>query len=190
MARPVLFVIVAPSGAGKTTLIARIRRRFPDLRYSISCTTRRPRPGEEHGKDYYFMEEREFRDRIAANGFLEWKEVHGNLYGTPRGPVDRAMEEGAGMILDIDVAGALEVFERFSDAVGIFIRPPDLEVLEQRLRGRGTDSEEAIGIRLRRAAEELQETQRFTYVLVNDDLDEAESELAGIIAKERRAPGE
>jgi len=184
MARGVLFVISAPSGAGKSTIIDRIRPMFPDMLYSISCTTRAPRNGEQDGVHYFFVEENRFRRMIADSEFLEWKEVHANLYGTPAWPVRNALEAGRRMVLDIDVKGAREVFEKVADSVGIFINAPSMEVLEQRLRLRGTDSDESIRIRLANAVQEMEMGRDFRYQIVNDDLDAAVEELASIIKRE------
>jgi guanylate kinase len=187
MKKGLLFVISAPSGAGKSTLIERIRPLFPDMLYSVSCTTRVPRPGEVEGVHYYFVDKRRFRSMVDADEFLEWKEVHGNLYGTPTGPVMKAIESGRSMLLDIDVQGAAEVFRRFKDAVGIFIAAPSQEVLEQRLRSRGTDSEESIHTRLGNALGEMTQAHLFRFRIVNDDLDRAATEMAGVIAGESSA---
>jgi guanylate kinase len=182
MAKGILFVIVAPSGAGKSTLINKIRERFPDLTYSISCATRAPRRGEVDGKHYYFVSRETFENMIARDEFLEWKEVHGNLYGTPAGPVLKALARGERMILDIDVEGAREVLQKIPEAVGIFIRPPNMATLEKRLRGRGTDSEEVIRVRLHNAVGEMAAEEDFEHRLVNDELDRAVEELASIIS--------
>jgi guanylate kinase len=179
-----LFVISAPSGAGKSTLISKIRPMFPNMLYSISCTTRIPRRGETDAVDYYFISREKFEDMVGQDDFLEWKEVHGNLYGTPAGPVRQAISQGRRMILDIDVQGAQEVFAKIPDAAGIFISAVNLEVLERRLRMRGTDSEESIRTRLLNAEEEMKMVGMFKYHVVNDDLGKAVSELADIIRKE------
>jgi len=179
-----LFVISAPSGAGKSTLIARIRQIFPDMRYSISCTSRPPRKGEAEGVDYYFTRTDKFRMMIQRGEFLEWKEVHGNMYGTPAAPVNECLASARRMILDIDVEGAKEVFKKVPGAVGIFITAPSVGVLEQRLRLRGTDSEESIRTRMVNAAREMEQTGMFKYQIINDDLEKAAEELAGIISKE------
>lgn len=184
MASSVLFVISAPSGGGKTTLIARLRVLFPDMAYSVSCTTRRPRGGEVDGEDYYFLDTDRFRRMIDQGEFLEWKEVHGNLYGSPAGPVRRCLESGRAMIMDIDVEGAKEVFREMPQAVGIFITPPDMNVLEERLRGRGTDSEEVITRRIENAKDELAAADLFKYQVVNRDLEETVERLAAIIRNE------
>jgi guanylate kinase len=186
MGKGLLFVVSAPSGAGKSTLIERIRPLFPDMLYSVSCTTRPARTGEIEGVHYSFLAIERFRGMIRENRFLEWKEVHGNLYGTPADPVKQAIANGRRMILDIDVEGAAEVFKNFPDAVGIFICAPSPEVLAQRLRTRGTDSSESIDIRLRNACKEMERAGMFRHVVVNDDLDVATQRIAAIIDQESR----
>ena len=184
MKKGTLFVISAPSGAGKSTLIKIIRHRFPDMLYSVSCATRAMRKGEIEGKDYYFVTKDKFQKMIEAGEFIEWKPVHGNMYGTPAGPVRKALETGKNMILDIDVEGAKEVFRAFPDAVGIFINAPDMLTLERRLRTRGTDSEESIAIRLANARRETETASIFRYQIVNDNLEKAVSDLASVIRRE------
>jgi guanylate kinase len=191
MGKGTLFVISAPSGAGKSTLITRIRRIFPEIRYSISCTSRPPRKRELEGVDYFFVSPHEFRLMRERCEFLEWKEVHGNMYGTPAGPVKDCLESGQLMILDIDVEGAKEVFKKVPEAVGIFITAPSMAALEQRLALRGTDSEESIRIRMINAVSEMKQAGMFKYQIDNDDLERAVEELAGIICREsgRSIPG-
>jgi len=184
MGKGTLFVISAPSGAGKSTLIARIRQMFPHIRYSISCTSRPPRKGEAEGVDYYFASTDKFRLMIQRDEFLEWKEVHGNLYGTPVAPVNECLASVRRMILDIDVEGANEVFKKVPGAVGIFVTAPSITILEQRLRLRGTDSEQSIRTRMVNAAREMEQAGMFKYQIINDDLEKAVEELAGIISKE------
>jgi guanylate kinase len=179
-----LFVISAPSGAGKSTLIDRIKPQFPQLVYSISCTTRAPRGNERDGVHYYFLTRDQFEEMIGSDGFLEFKEVHGNLYGTPRRQVNEVLTGGGSMILDIDVMGAFEVFKKISNAVGIFINAPSLAALEGRLRSRSTDSEESIRTRMKNAIREIQVGSAFQYQIINDDLEKAVQDLAGIIRKE------
>ena len=184
MAKGVLFVISAPSGAGKSTIIDRIRPMFPDMLYSVSCTTRPPRRGEQDGVHYFFVDADHFKQMIANDEFLEWKEVHANRYGTPARRVRDALASGRSMILDIDVKGALEVFEKVPESIGIFINAPSLEELEERLRRRKTDSEESIRIRLANAVGETAIGRNFCYQIVNDDLDGAVNELASVIRRE------
>lgn len=188
MGKGLLFVLSAPSGAGKSTLIEKIRPLFPDMLYSVSCTTRRPRAGETEGVHYCFRDPEQFRGMIDRHEFLEWKEVHGNLYGTPAGPVGEAISRGRRMILDIDVQGAAEVFRNFPEAIGIFINAPNMEILEQRLRSRGTDSEESIRVRLSNAEREMKDAELFRYVVINDDLEAATQRIASIIRQETELP--
>jgi guanylate kinase len=184
MGKGTLFVISAPSGAGKSTLIAEIRRIFPQIRYSISCTSRPPRKGEREGVDYYFVSADEFRTMIERDEFLEWKEVHGNLYGTPAALISEAIASAQHMILDIDVEGAKEVFKKVPSAVGIFISVPSMAVLQRRLVLRGTDTEESVRTRMANAVREMEQAEMFKYQIINDDLEKAVGELADIIRKE------
>ncbi|MGC8658666.1 MAG: guanylate kinase [Desulfomonilaceae bacterium] len=184
MLKPVLFVLSAPSGAGKSTLIHRVRRSLPDLFYSVSCTTRSPRKGEVDSVDYHFVSLPTFKQMIGNGDFLEWKEVHGSMYGTPVQPIQDALRNGQRCIMDIDVKGAADVFRRIKESVGIFILPPDLKTLEARLRMRGTDSEDSIKLRLQNAREEIEFANLFSYSIVNDDLDRAVKELIDIIVLE------
>jgi len=184
MAKGVFFVVSAPSGAGKSTLIDRIRPMFPDMLYSVSCTTRPRRGNEVDGVHYHFLDKDRFTAMIENHEFLEWKQVHGNMYGSPKEPVMRALAQNRSMILDIDVQGAEEVFAGVPHSVGIFITAPDMRVLEERLRSRGTDSEDTIRIRMANARQELKAVRIFSYRIVNDDLDRAVAELALIIRKE------
>ncbi|MEI8183526.1 MAG: guanylate kinase [Desulfomonile sp.] len=179
-----LFVISAPSGAGKSTLIAGVLPLFPDMLYSVSCTTRPPRSGETDGISYYFLDEERFKAMTENGEFLEWKTVHGNFYGTPAKPVQEALTAGRRMVLDIDVQGALEVFAKVSEAVGIFVTAPNLTALEERLRRRSTETEESIGIRLKNAVAEMAYGDTFKYQVVNDDLDRAVLDLAAVIRSE------
>lgn len=182
--KPTLFVISAPSGAGKSTLIRHIKPFFPDMLYSISCATRPPRKGEIDSLSYYFISESKFKSMSKAGEFLEWKNVHGNMYGTPARPVLEALESGRRMIMDIDVEGAREVFIKIPLAVGIFINAPSLSILEKRLRDRKTDSVESIRIRMFNAHHEISMAHMFKYNMVNDQLKTAIKELVEIIRKE------
>ena len=184
MIKPVLFVLSAPSAAGKSTLIHRVRLVLPDIFYSISCTTRHPRQGEVDAVDYHFVSKPLFQKMIDDRKFLEWKEVHGKLYGTPSEPIEDALKRGVRCLLDIDVQGAIETFGKFENSVGIFIKPPSMRVLEERIRSRGSDSEESIRLRLKNALQELSEAERFRYQIVNDDLERATEELVSIIRDE------
>ncbi len=184
MSRGRLFVVAGPSGAGKGTLIEELLRRHPTAWLSISATTRKPRPGESHGVQYFFLDEKTFRERAGRGEFLEWAEVHGNLYGTPRDEVMERLEGGRDVILEIDVQGARQVREKVPDAVGIFVMPPSLEELERRLRGRGTESDRELERRLRNAREESRAAEEYRYVVVNDDLHRAREELCAIYEDE------
>lgn len=183
MGKAILFS--APSGCGKTTIIKELmaseatERLDPKtLAFSISATSRKPRGDEQHGTDYYFLSEEEFRQRVAADEFLEWEEVYaGTCYGTLKSEVQRLWDEGKVIVFDVDVNGGRNLKRYFGDqALSIFVMPPSLEVLEQRLRNRGTDSEEAIAKRLGRSAEELKQAPHFDRTIVNDDLRHAVSE--------------
>ena len=184
MPRGRLFVVAGPSGAGKGTLIEELLRRHPTAWLSVSATTRAPRSGETHGVQYYFMDRATFRDKVRNGDFLEWAEVHGNLYGTPRNSVIEHLEAGLDVILEIDVQGARQVREKIPDAVGIFVMPPSLEELERRLRWRGTESDSEIARRLRNAKEESKAAEEYRYVVVNDDLRRAREELCAIYVNE------
>jgi len=179
------YVISAPSGAGKNTLISALMARFPGrFAYSISATTRKPRVGEVDGVHYYFRTHDEFRAMIEAEELAEWMEVHGNFYGTPRGPVDALLASGTPVILDLDVYGKVNFDRIYPEAIGILIVPPSLAVLEERLRGRGTDSEETIALRLKNAVDELafaREKGKYEFTVVNDDLETAVNDLARIV---------
>lgn len=187
-----LFIVVsAPSGCGKTTLVDMLLQEYPELGYSISCTTRAPRKGEEDGIDYHFLSEERFRELLAENAFLEWAEVHGNFYGTLKAPIEEMLREGTSVILDIDVAGAATVRkyvyslprgnpmrEGFMD---IFILPPDMEELRRRLESRGTDSQETIEKRLVNAEKEIARAGEYLYRVTNDDLGIAYRRMVDLI---------
>ena len=183
---PKLFVISGPSGAGKGTLVARIREQHPALGLTVSATTRKPREGEVDGKSYYFLTKEEFSRRVEANEFVEWAEVHGNCYGTLVSEVTSNLESGKSLILEIDVQGAFQVKERFPEAILIFIMPPSLEVLAERLSGRGTETAESLELRLANAKAEIELADRYDNVVVNDDLDDATAELLEVIQQHER----
>lgn len=165
-----LFVVSAPSGAGKTTLCKAARKQLPRLVYSISTTTRAPRPGEEAGKDYFFVDEGRFRKGIENGQWAEWAKVHDHYYGTSAEFIDRHLEAGLDVLMDIDVQGARQILKRYPEAVTIFIMAPSMDALRQRLEGRGQDDPAVIEKRLRNAAEEIANKDWYRHVLVNDDL--------------------
>ncbi len=172
-----LFVISGPSGAGKGTLVARLLREVPDAWVSVSATTRKPREGEVEGVHYFFRTPEEFQKLVREDGLLEWATYEGNNYGTPRASVEERMAAGAQVVLEIDVQGAFQVRKKIPQAKLVFIEPPSLEVLEERLRGRGTESEEVVRSRMQAAKRELACSSEYDKRLVNDDLDEAVREL-------------
>ncbi len=180
-----LFVISAPSGTGKSTVIGCVRRRLPKLAFSVSCTTRQRRGSERDGVDYHFISRERFQEMIAEGAFAEWAEVHGHLYGTPREPLQRALESGGEMLLDIDVQGRLAIKGHFPEALTVFLLPPDLTTLRARLTGRGTDSPEQIELRLRNAAREMLFKDRYDRCIINDEVDRACAELARLIEQSR-----
>ena len=175
-----LFIVAAPSGAGKSSLVGALLAQEPDIVLSISFTTRAPRPGEQHGREYFFVSESEFLERDAKGEFLESAKVHGNYYGTSRLVIEEQNRAGKDVLLEIDWQGAQQVRRQFPDAVGIFILPPSIAVLEQRLRKRGQDSDEVIAKRVFNAAGEIAHAPEFDYVIINENFDAALSQLAGI----------
>ena len=176
-----LIVISGPSGAGKSTVVAAAIEGRSDVCFSTSVTTRAPRPGEVHGREYFFIDRERFHEMAQGGELLEFAEYVSNAYGTPRAFVEEKLREGVNVLLDIEIQGARQVREKMPGAVMIFIAPPSLEVLEKRLRGRGTDTEEAIAGRLRRARQEYGEADFYDYLIVNDDLETAAHALAAII---------
>jgi len=180
-ARGRLFVIAAPSGAGKTTLRDFLLTRHPDLYFSVSATTRKPRPGEVIHKDYHFMSVEEYQRHLERGDFLEHAEVFGNLYGTLRQPIEDALAAGRNVLLDVDTKGAKQVKAKMPGAVLIFIMPPSMEELERRLRSRKTDSEETIQRRLREAGIEMAQRHFFDHMIVNDDLATAQQQLDALL---------
>ena len=176
-----LIVISGPSGAGKGTLVAQLLERVPSTWISISATTRKPRPGEQDGVHYYFLEKDRFMEIAAQGGFLEWAQVHGNCYGTPMDKVKQRIAEGKQVILEIDVQGALQVKKKMPEAKTIFVLPPSFEILEKRLRGRGTESEDVIATRMSNAQLELSLEKEYDYSVVNDELDRAVNELVALV---------
>jgi guanylate kinase len=185
--RGTLFVLSAPSGAGKTTLRRAVLARFPDLVYSVSTTTRAPRPGEVGGRDYVFIPRAEFEAGIRDGRWAEWAQVHGNYYGTSARTLREAAAAGTDVLLDIDVQGARQICGLFPESVTVFIMPPSFEVLADRLTRRGTDGPEAMQVRLRNARHEMDERHWYRHVIVNDDLETAVAELVAVIASYRRS---
>ncbi len=177
-------ILSAPSGGGKTTIAKALLARRADLGYSVSCTTRAPRPGENPARDYYFMSRAEFMAERERGAFAESAEVHGNLYGTLRREVERVMREGRHVVMDIDVQGAVQFVRAFPQSVTIFILPPSAEVLLERLRARKTESAAQLAARLQSALQELQQVDEYEYVVVNDDLERAVASVGSIVDAE------
>jgi guanylate kinase len=180
-----LFVVSAPSGAGKTSLCRAVTDALENLTHSISYATRKPRPGEIDGRDYYFVSQQRFQEMVRAGDFAEWAEVHSNLYGTSRRVLDDMIAKGVDIVLDIDTQGATQIKAKYDGAVFIFIMPPSLEILEERLRNRKSDRDEEIRKRMRRAREEIRDYRMYDYLVVNRDFDRALTELRSIVLAER-----
>lgn len=173
---------MAPSGSGKTTIAKKLLADFPEVQFSVSGTTRAPRNGEEDGIDYFFLSKAEFDQKVANNGFLEWEEYSGNRYGTLRSEVDKLMKNGYFPLLDVEVKGALNVKDLYgSDCVSIFIQPPSIDELKRRLIKRGSETEEALAMRLKRAEQDLPYASRFDYVVTNDNLETAYKQVKTIV---------
>jgi guanylate kinase len=177
-----LFVIAAPSGAGKTSLVRALMERVTSLRFSISYTTRKPRPNEQHGRDYFFVDHAEFERMVAAGEFLEHARVFDNYYGTSKPQVESMLADGENVLLEIDWQGAQQIRRALPECKSIFILPPSREALEQRLRGRNTDNDEVIARRLRDSIADMSHWNEFEYVVVNDDFKRATDELETIVA--------
>ena len=193
--RGLLIILSSPSGAGKSTLARWLREWDPTIRFSVSATTRPPRPGEVHGKDYYFVSRDEFRTLVETGEMLEHAEVFTNLYGSPKAPVEAAVASGQDTLFDIDWQGGQQIRNSSlgRDVVSIFILPPSLSELERRLRSRGQDSEDVISARMARSMDEISHWAEYDYVLVNDDLEACKAKVATILSAERlkreRRPG-
>jgi len=183
-----LIILSAPSGAGKSTLISLLKRDFPSLEFSISYTTRKPRPGEIHGRDYFFVSETEFLQLRDNAFFAEWAKVHAHYYGTPKNQVLESLQKGKDIIFDIDVQGAKQVRANLKKGVFIFIFPPSLKELKNRLQKRQTDDPQTIELRLKNAIEEIKEAHFFDYWIINDKLEQAYSQLKSIIIAEKLKP--
>ena len=190
MAKGKTFIISGPSGVGKGTIVKALLAERDDIYLSISATTREPREGEQDGVHYHFIDVARFRDLIEEDAFLEYAEYVGNFYGTPKRFVDKAMDRGQDVILEIDVQGAMQVSAKRPDAIKIFVVPPSWEALEQRLRDRGTDSEEKLQKRLVRAKVELQAAESYQYMVINDTVEQAVEEVRAIMLAEHCKPAE
>lgn len=181
-----LLIVSSPSGAGKTTLCNRLRAEFPQIRFSVSHTTRKPRPNEVDGREYHFTDKETFARMVEQNRFAEWAHVHGNMYGTSLSEIDIARETGCnGVLFDVDYQGARQIKARMPEAIGVFILPPSLAELERRLRGRGTEDEPTTLRRLQAAKGEIEHYGFFEYVIVNDDIQRAYDSLRAIVFAER-----
>lgn len=183
-----LLVVSGPSGAGKGTICQEIRKRNPNLFYSISATTREKRVGEIEGVHYYFIDRAKFEQMISNKEFLEWADVYGNYYGTPKKPVFEALARGQDVILEIDIKGARQVKKSYPEGIFVFILPPSIAILEERLRKRGTDREEIIAKRMKMAREEIANCDWYDYLILNDDIDAAVKSLEAVIIAEKLRP--
>lgn len=181
-----ILILSAPSGAGKTSLCRELFKIFPDMRESISYTTRQPRPGEVDGEAYHFVSREVFEQMVRDDAFAEWALVHGNMYGTALSTLEEARKKGIDLVLDIDCQGALKLKEQFDGGVYIFIVPPSMVELRRRLESRSSDAQEVIERRIMRAAEEIRESRWYDYIIINDDFETAVDELASIVTAHRR----
>lgn len=182
---PSLFVVSGPSGAGKSTLLTRALEQMPDVRFSVSHTTRSPRRGERDGVQYHFVDRPAFEALVKRDGFLEWAEVHGQLYGTSRAEYEAAQREGRDLLLDVDVQGAQQVRARIADAVSIFILPPSHAALERRLRGRGPEDESSLQRRLAAADQEMSHYREYDYAIINESLEQSVEALSCVMRAAR-----
>jgi len=180
-----LYVVAAPSGAGKTTLVRLLLEHEPEVQLSISTTTRDPRPGEADGREYHFVDVAAFRAMIERHDFLEWAQVHGNFYGTSKKWIAERLAAGADVLLEIDWQGAQQVRAQFPQAIGVFILPPSMDELARRLNQRGTDSSEVVARRLAAAQAEMRHVGEFDYVIINDRLEQALEELRAVVRASR-----
>lgn len=186
MSKGLLLVVSAPSAGGKGTILGELFRQDGNLRMSVSATTRQPRPGEEHGKHYFFVSREEFQELVDGGKMLEHAEYVGNCYGTPSGPVESWIAEGRDVVLEIDVQGGAQIKALAPDCVSVFITPPSLAVLEKRLRQRGTEDEETIQKRLKTARQELEHAKYYDYIVINDRLEDAVADMQAILRSEKR----
>jgi guanylate kinase len=180
-----LLIICSPSGAGKSSLTRELLGHFKDFTFSVSCTTRKPRNTEVHGREYFFLDKDDFKRKVAAGDFIEWAEVHDNYYGTTLAELERAKSEGKlGVVFDVDYQGARQIKAKLPQAVGVFILPPSLIELERRLRGRATDSAETIERRFKKAKLEIEHYRLCDYMIVNDDFEKAKARLFSVVGAE------
>jgi len=180
-----IFVITAPSGTGKTTIIDGVRKNMRGVGYSISHTTRMPREGEVNGYHYYFVDRAGFQEMIEAREFIEWAVVYDQLYGTSISSIDRGLSSGNDVLMDLDIQGAEAIKRRFPESLSIFILPPSMEILKERLKGRSTDEKRDIDLRMRKAVEEIQRCRYYDFIVINDDLNQAAREIEAIITAQR-----
>lgn len=181
-----ILILSAPSGAGKTSLCRELFKTFPDIKESISYTTRLPRPGEVDGEAYHFVSENEFNRMVAEDAFAEWATVHGNMYGTALKTLEEGYKNGVNLVLDIDCQGALKLKEHFEGGIYVFILPPSMDELRRRLESRSSDEQEVIERRIARASDEIKESRWYDYIIINDNFEVASKELAAIITAHRR----
>jgi len=189
MSKGILFVLSGPSGVGKGTVLEALMENFKEVEYSVSATTRERRPGEIDGEDYFFISEERFKELKKNDKFIESAKVHNNYYGTPKKYVDRTLAEGKDIILEIDIQGAKQVKEKYPNAVFIFLKPPSIEELKNRLQKRNTENDKTKKVRLKNAKTEIQEISEYDYTILNDEVENAVSELKRVILKEQNKKG-
>jgi len=189
MSKGILFVLSGPSGVGKGTVLEALMKNFKEVEYSVSATTRERRPGEIDGEDYFFISEERFKELKKNDKFIESAKVHNNYYGTPKKYVDRTLAEGKDIILEIDIQGAKQVKEKYPNAVFIFLKPPSIEELKNRLQKRNTENDKTKKVRLKNAKTEIQEISEYDYTILNDEVENAVSELKRVILKEQNKKG-